>query len=212
MKHIFKISTLFLLVFSIFFQSCSVDNNPESETNFQAKSGSLKDVILQDSNFKSFLLDSYNFHENIRDYGAFASIMGDYSKELTLSQKAQVASALGLSSYGQYLDYLNVQNSRIAYLEREYNFSQLPTRDKNEIIGIGLEGIVPIESNAVDCARRYRNCKIIANSAAVVAHLGCGFADLTVVAGLICHGAVLTGLYAALDNCRMDYEDCRDAK
>lgn len=55
---------------------------------------------------------------------------------------------------------------------------------------------------------RYNNCVTGAAAVAVLEHIACGAADLTIILGIICHSAVVTLHMAANNSCSYGYEDC----
>lgn len=134
-------------------------------------------------------------------------------KEVDETEIYDLSSALG---YLNIDEFQTIQIEKIKNLDKlnaEFNLLDLKDDEIAEEIII-VEENLGITTNS-NCERRYRNCRIKVNAAAVIAHIGCGAIDTTVItgigffAGVACHSAVLTMTYAELDNCRMDFEDCK---
>lgn len=61
-----------------------------------------------------------------------------------------------------------------------------------------------------DCDERYNTCVVSAFALATLEHIACTSIDVTVVGGILWHGAVTVMHYTAQDECNYDREDCRD--
>ena len=60
-----------------------------------------------------------------------------------------------------------------------------------------------------DCNRERGNCIGSVAAQAAAAHLACAAADLTIIAGIICHGAAIIYQITAGDNCNIAYRRCK---
>lgn len=203
---------LALSIFSIFFISCDSDTGTEKETKSITLKADTKN-ILNDPTFKDYVYDGYMFNQNIKDINKLNEILSkvdEKATDFTTEEKEGIAYSAGLSSFDEYEIFIIKQQTRVNTLEKDYGFvSGLTDNQREDLI---FQHIDLIEPQVTDlCDRERRNCKIIANSIAVAGHVACVTADATIFLGVVCHGAVLTALYATLDNCEIAYIRCKEA-
>ncbi|KAF2520030.1 hypothetical protein E0W68_02040 [Flavobacterium salilacus subsp. salilacus] len=216
----FILGSLALVLFSSQI-SCDSDQSnqqlDETTVNFgenhtKSASNTLMDAVLKDQEFKDLIADYYSFFNLEKDVDKLHVILNkfetsDPNSTASLSDRNDFALSLGLSDFNDYVEFNDKQQERINSLDRQYGFNNSFTEgEKIELFIIGFDQL--LEPTADNCRRRLRNCRNTAHAGALVAHLGCGTLDLTVIAGLICHGAVAVGHSAALDDCQLDYEEC----
>lgn len=63
-----------------------------------------------------------------------------------------------------------------------------------------------------ECERERRNCIIAVGAEAIAMHLACGALDLTIIGGIICHGAAFTYQITQGNNCNIAARRCREAQ
>ena len=124
---------------------------------------------------------------------------------LSTLEKVELAKTMGFSSLGNYIDFVEKQNKLLLPIVKEYNL-----RDEKQLAKFGM--IVADNANSIlmraNCARTLKNCIGGAAAGALLAHVGCISADITVVAGIVCHAAVAGVQYFAQDECQNSYEGC----
>lgn len=106
-----------------------------------------------------------------------------------------------------YKIFLDKQSDRINRLNKTYGFDKLGEKELTDEINQFLNTL-PRFAGGNNCKRRYRNALAINFAVAVGAHIACGTADITVILGIICHGATAIAHQAANDNAYLDYQDC----
>jgi hypothetical protein len=165
-------------------------------------------ALSKDTTFISYVKDQLEFNKNsnIELVNELASQEEMGEGQLELFYEAFK------TNEEDYTSFVKTQQGRLNVLYQVYELESLSAEDLSPYfedtltqLGVGQEQSQTMGDN---CGRRYRNTLAINLGTAVVAHLGCGFADMTVVAGLICHGAVYLVHSAADDNAYLDYLDC----
>ncbi|TRW24342.1 hypothetical protein FMM05_10955 [Flavobacterium zepuense] len=218
-KQILKFGILVTLLAS--FVSCS-DNDEIMTTSTSSNvstdnvsmtakmSSTTRDQILKDKDFNNFVTETYDFNEKILDHKAYNQIYNTIKStgKITPQQEIDITKALGLNSFSQYTTYLNTQALRVANLEKNYGFqSQLTNEERIEVIEITLDNHIPITTNG-GCAQQLRGCRRAASAWMASAHVACLMADLSVVGGIICHGAALYLGDSLNEQCLGDYAAC----
>lgn len=124
---------------------------------------------------------------------------------LSPGEKEELAKIMGFDNLESYIEFVEKQNKLLVPIVKEYNLN-----DKVQLQKFGM--ILSENANSIlmrnNCARTLRNCVGAAASGAVLAHVGCLSADITVVAGIVCHAAVAGVQYFAQDECNNSYESC----
>ncbi len=202
-KICFNLVVLFLLIFN----SCT-EVNPESEdTTVLSITEIYKDPI-----FKEYLqendkhLQRKNNPEKIREY-----ISDNF---LSKNEMNDIFLAFGYSSIDELNTYAINQNKRLNYLDKKYKIRNLSSIQISDLIFKGYENYNMIENQTIvskpgNCERKLSTCRGKANSASLAMHAGCAVLDVTALPGLLCHGAALSFQYYALDECNIDYDECK---
>ena len=224
-KNLLLISAISL--FSLF--SCNRDSNTVSENQ------NLKPIeaIVKDSRFINFETNEANAVLNIKDIKTVKELSS--KGYLNSAELLKLSQALGFSNSEDYLNFYRHQSNLLKELNYDYNLTQkhnlgkvqslLITEniikfDKIKLSAAGKNYIAstsgPIEESddSTDvspdsCKRTYRNCMGAAASAAIIGHVACAATDLTVIAGAVCHSAVLAAQYFAQDECGNQYANCK---
>ncbi len=168
-------------------------------------------LLVKNSNFKKLVLLDKEFSERKLDKNVLRRINQEKESYVIESNFREISTGLGFSSEEEFLNYYENQKKLMFDLEKDGI-----TRFTNEEI-IAATTFILCENNTYpetttkynNCARKYRNCMLIAFATAIGGHVACGGADLTIIGGIICHGAVVTLQYAMQDNCGADFEDCK---
>lgn len=126
--------------------------------------------------------------------------------QVTEEELELVPTALG---YGNMTEYKESLGEKISYLKKvdsKFKLDRFTQFELSDAIAIAIGDIDNTTLN--DCKRERNNCYNVALSIAIVAHLGCGGLDLTIIGGLACHGAVTLGHVAMNDQCEVVYNRC----
>lgn len=198
MKNIIKI-TLSTFIASVLLFSCSKDEYAIEEQNtFENIDNLSKDVT-----FKNSLEESIHVVTQIENLDKVETLL--QKGELSEMELEELSRALGFKNLSAYKDFINKQALDLNQLNLKYD---LNTLDQNTIQSAAIESFSEELATKNNCERIRRNCIINAAAAATVAHLGCGALDVTVVAGVVCHAAVVIAQAATSDNCNAAAEDC----
>lgn len=175
--------------------------------------------LKNDETFKEYGKEEFLVNSRIKkeDLGAIKQSIDD--NHLSVEELGKIHTYYGFENHEEYLAYLKRQDERLNKLEKDYLFSK---EDKEEVRKafddayfnlytnedyqqlLGTSGVEERSS----CYTGYKRCVTSAAAYAVIEHIGCGVADLTVVIGIICHSAVLTLHMNAIEDCRDSYYDC----
>ena len=200
------------------------------------KSFSQSDDLFQCDQFPT--TDSA-LNSNIRDLVAqnteFETRMGAIYGNLSSEEQQRVDSYINnsdesLFSHFPQFDNNDLKNSvtlikdkySIVWNKHEEVFPHLDTDQRAEIIKtiiqcasskIRIDGEGSLEERmADDCEKERINCIASVAAQAATMHLVCAYLDLTVIAGIICHGAAFTYQWTAGNNCNIAARRCREAQ
>ena len=190
---LFKFSALLLTI--ALFSRCSGDENvspTENATLNVQGTAKIPGGIYTDATFIDYIRASYADCELPKDITKIKLYTAD--NVLSTAELVDYHSALGYSSYQDLEDFIVLQTSREKYLEQTYKLSSLTLAEQQEIFDTGFSMNIPSYSGKSPCHWRV-------HAEAVLMHIACGTADVTVVLGLICHGAVTIWHSASLSEC-----------
>lgn len=208
-KNLLLVATFSLL--SLF--SCNRDSN----TDHGITTSKPIEAIVKDSRFISFETNEANAVLNIKDIKTVKELSG--KGYLNSEELLKLSKALGFNNTQDYLNFYQNQQKLIKEINYDYNLNEKSNLDKvqkliitenvfsNNLTASNKNNIAYLSPES--CKRSYRNCMGAAASGALIAHVGCAAADLTIVAGAICHSAVLAAQYFAQDECGNQYENCK---
>lgn len=154
--------------------------------------------------------------------------------DLSDSDIDQIASLLGYPSTAAYENYLSNQSEVIKALDDDYNLgnysqaqltqlsldalnstkSKSGSRSKSKYntgeIPIIIDGGPIGETNECEdlCEEVRVACLLEVAAAATAAHIGCGIADITIIAGIACHSAVIVAQIAGSNKCNKEAKKC----
>jgi hypothetical protein len=154
----------------------------------------------KDPNFRSYVNNEINFVEQSNP-----ALIKALPKTLKQSDLPQVYAAFNTTQAG-LISFINQQNAKLRILIPQYNLSSASEQTIGIEVGQVLVNYGTMGSS--NCGRIYRDALVFNLSMAVMGHVACGAADVTVVLGLLCHAAVLTAQAAANDSALAAYEDC----
>ena len=168
----------------------------------------VKDKIFQD--YLKELVAEKNLPKDITTIRAYNA-----DGVISNAESENMYKILGYKTNDEYIASLTRQVGRLKTLEGKYRLSTLSVTNMALLLDQGFTEIrVPLtppgeNTTSVDnCARRYNNCVVIVTATAILGHVACIPADVTILGGILCHGAVVAAQYAMLDNCQLDYQDC----
>jgi hypothetical protein len=181
-------------------------------TNF-SNAQNIKD-IGRDPLFVEYANESVRMINSIKDASAIQRALEDM--ELTEQELLTYPSYFGTTSVEELSNAIKAQNKRLEILADRYSF---PSIDKgileaelSEAFGPFVDHIVIVPASAEKrtCKQRLVTCVGAAWSVAVGANYACLSVDATIIGGIVCHGAVMTGYYFALEICGDNYDDCKE--
>ncbi|OYQ43915.1 hypothetical protein CHX27_08550 [Flavobacterium aurantiibacter] len=158
--------------------------------------------------FKDYVSSEYNLVKNANE----ADISLVNPNLLSNGDQAELRkflAAIAMTESG-YRSHLATQRSRLSSLEAKYKLSTIPSRQLQDLLIPELNPVIEpiIAVTNGDCEDELQNTLIMNFAAAVLGHLTCSTADITVFAGIICHGAVATVHATADANARIEYKRC----
>lgn len=188
----------------VLFVSC----NPEQQIDVQNNEKLVE--RLKDSKTLEEVISMTNESLNrIVDIGIIKEL--SVKDDLSEVEIEKLSIAMGYESIEHYRDFQNDFKSKLNTLKDEYNIGNLTQQEiKKVILNVILEkNLIPSKSNdPCNCYRIARNCIASVTATAVAAHLGCAGLDLTIIAGIICHAAVLVIQGAETDSCVANRDRC----
>lgn len=218
MKNI--LTTLFVIILSIVCFSFTADNGKEKSSN------SIQD-LSSDARFIGLVQDQMKAMDNVTNFDAFEPFAND--TDLSDSDINTISSILGFRNRAAYDLYLSNKNTIIKALDEDYNLSQY-TQAQLAQISLNVMNssrsqfrskslnkvetpIDPVPSGETDecedlCEEVRKACILEVGATAVAAHIGCGIADITVIAGIACHSGVLLAQGLGNRKCNKDAKKC----
>ncbi|WP_299208064.1 hypothetical protein [uncultured Dokdonia sp.] len=218
MKNILK--TLFVIILSILCFSFTTNNGKEKSAT------SIQD-LSSDARFISLAEDQMKAMDNVTNFDAFESFIK--KDNLTNSDINQIASLLGYPNRAAYDTYISNKNAIIEALDEDYNLSQYTQAQLTQLsldvlnnsrsqfrskstnkIETPIDPEPTGETNECEdlCEEVRKACILEVGAAAVAAHIGCGIADITVLAGIACHSGVLIAQGFGNRKCNKEYDKC----
>ncbi len=222
------ITTLFTL--SLFWFSCQKKNATPTQNNQTSKKGSSQiqslvngvTPIYQDPLFHAMVRNEAKLingislanRKEIAENNKLDQILSTaINGQLPENSKLELSTTLGFQNVNQYEEFIMQQNNLIAQLNEKYQVASFTEAEKQQVImlydpyffGDGLEG----GRANVDCSGQYNNCIVGVTAEAVLMHIGCGAADLTIVLGIACHAAVTAWQIAQSNSCGYAYDACK---
>ena len=196
-----SILTIFaLIIASSIFYSCS-----KEEVAIETKQNVFEDIskMGKDDVFIDLVRENITVINQISDIKK-ARELTSKSSSLSNEELNELSISLGFSNFREYQVFYEAQNENLLILNEKYN---LEAYDDSTIQNLALENFNDdslYKSN--NCERIRRNC--IIGAGAILGHLGCATLDVTIVAGIVCHGAVLVIQAVVSDTCNAEAEDC----
>ncbi len=187
---------ILLSLFSIVGFSCE-DNHVDYIEPNKLLHGDI-DALATDSRFQKTIVHMNSIINNKSDLELAKMYL---SKEiLSESDMEKLSIALGFDGLKEYHNYLQILNDNLSELEKIYKISSM---SQGEI----ESAILQIQSSQVSdnsrlvgsfdddqclCTTIGVACNVAVTAGAVLGHIGCGFADITVILGVVCHASVVT--------------------
>lgn len=225
MKTILK--TLFIIITSMLAFSFTTNNEKgEPDNSIQGLSSDARFIALAQAQVQAM--------NNVTDFDALEAFAND--DNLSDSDINQIASLLGYPSTATYESYLSNQKDIIKELDDDYNLSNYSEAQLTQLSLNALNsnkskagsrsrskskyqtGEIPIiidveptgETNECEdlCEEVRVACLLEVAAAATAAHIGCGIADITIIAGIACHSAVLVAQVAGSNKCNKEAKKC----
>ena len=206
-----KISLFYFIVLTLLFCSCERSFKTTIEpTTFQIENMH-KDILFQE-----VLLEIHSLYNNTLDFELLKEYLED--NEISKNEERNIHTIFGYTDQNQYFDDLTKQKKRILQLDNRYN---LKSRT-NSVIMVEVEKAFleldhfqltqPSYAALQNCESIRRNCIASVAAEATVMHVGCGLLDLTVLAGIACHGAAIVYQWSAGNNCNLEADHCNEAQ
>lgn len=196
-KIIIKLTTV--CVITLAFISCT---RADDDTKLE-KSVKNVETIMSDSRLVKYINNNDALVNQITNPKRLLELTS--KSNLSALEKDELSKIMGFTSLENYVDFVEKQNKLLLPIIREYNLG-----DEKQLQKVGI--IVAENTNSVlmrtNCARTLKNCVGGAAAGALLGHVGCLSADITVVAGIVCHAAVAGIQYFAQDECQNSYEGC----
>ena len=205
-----KIFYLILVVLTI---SCTNENETYDNTNSTTKTNEnifLRNTstndLSKDPTFILYAESEDNVLEKVKDRNSMLLLNNNVTEE-NLSSLVYLA---GFNDTNEFTTYYSNQYSLILELKEKYGFDKLSQEELNTILLNSFNSYYGVNESAKlgPCERKLRNDLAINATEAFAAHLACGSLDLTVIGGILCHGAVVTWHYYQNDNAILEYENC----
>ncbi len=163
--------------------------------------------ILNDKDFQSYLIVIDKESKLKKDIKKIKEILSD--NVVDENETKILYSVIGYENNEEFISNLKYQLELLNNLNNKYQLSKLTSNDLGILYNQGINMLnITSQNRGGHCARSYNNCMRIAFGIAVGAHLACTPLDVTVVAGLACHGAVALVHYSMQDDCELGYSDC----
>lgn len=195
---IFKFAT-FVVAIALFYNcsnhSDTIDANVVTSDNKNVIAKIPSD-IYSDATFVAYVKASYADSQLVKDNAKLTLYMAD--NNLSDIELLNINTVMGYSTYTDLINFTNTQAQRAAYLNRTYGINSLTVDEKLEIFETGL--IMNTTEFSAKLSPRER-CRLKVNAETIIMHVGCAAADVTVVLGILCHGAASVYQYASLDEC-----------
>jgi hypothetical protein len=189
---------------SSIFLSCSSDQDKTQteENNFEDISKMAKDEL-----FINLVDENERMINQITNLDKAKELT---SKDYTLSNDElnELSVSLGFTNLNEHIDFYNNQKINLIKLNDKYNVQMYDESTLNELVLESYNENYLFKSN--NCERVRRNCIVGAAAGAVIAHVGCVAADVTIVLGIVCHAAVVIGQAVISDTCNANAEDCEN--
>jgi len=196
------IKFLMIALLSVTLVNCSTDEGMEFD--LQVKS---TESLSVDATFIAAIESNLRVIDKVADIDKVKNLTE--KGDLNEIEIEELSRAMGFEDFHGYELYFNEQKERVKYLEKEYLLSSYTTSELTAISQAALLNSRRSESDDnCNCERIRVNCIVAAGGAATLAHLGCFAADFTIIAGILCHGAVLVIQDAVSDNCNAEAENC----
>lgn len=143
----------------------------------------------------------------------------EYLKDGKLSEyeARTIHTLLGYEDKELFLNDFKAQQERVKFLNRKYDLQSLTTDQKRTAFEESLDKITFAKNSKMTkvsiaqdpCEAIRQNCVISVAAVATTMHIGCAVLDITVVAGLVCHGAAIAYQYTAGNNCNLESQQCK---
>ncbi len=205
---------LITLISAITFLSCNKKIEPPKEESYFPVESLYKDVT-----FHEFILDIQKQVSNIQDIQTFRNYIGD--GQLSEYETSNIHRIFGYTDKDLFWKDQTLQNNRLLDLNKNYDlknitesqkrkavekafvtlnlFSQPSTTDTNQMLVADI------------CERIRLNCLASVLAEATIMHMACASMDITVVLGLLCHGAAFTYQITTSNNCNLEAIRCKDS-
>lgn len=209
-----KISTKTLLSFSLLILAISctrqLEKGPESELVTLSQDG-----ISEDTVFINLLLSQINHYSNIKNLSKISDALKD--NQLSAAELMEYPTYFGYKNLSELTGYYSLMKKRVEYLNKFYNFSDIIKEKKRELIINKLKKIISNSNGDTkvfttdlsgSCEQIRINCILSVSAEVLIMHLGCAALDLSIIGGILCHGAATLYQATAGNNCNLNYQQC----
>lgn len=205
------ISLMFFLVITFIF-SCTKTTNDSNEEIIAPI-----EKIHEDPIFKEIIGEIHRQFISIQSIDTLKEYLKD--DKLSEIEEKHIPTLFGYVDRGHFLYDLSRQMNRIEILSKKYNLKNINYEIKKRTLEdalMELDGLQPKKTsdhsmNAFTdrCEDIRRKCIYSVAAESAIMHLGCAGLDLSVIGGIICHGAAFVYQYNAGEKCNLEAENCR---
>ena len=213
MKKLQTISILLMLfISSLAFIQCNDSDGNMGEEIIENNSILSIEELHKDKRLNNYIEKELKIISNIKSPLVVKELT--LKNELNKDEIEKLSIAMGFNSSSEYINFYKSQKETLLSIQNDYNFnSQNQNIIEKEILkNYLLEKEFTSRSDVSDCLdscdRTERNCVGTTMAATIAGHAGCVATDVTVIGGIVCHGAVALAQYFALDECVNQREIC----
>lgn len=165
--------------------------------------------IGNDKEFQTYIMQSINLNKNLNKE-FLTKTFND--KQIDENEVEYVYKVFNLNSHEEYKTFLLNQDKLLSSLKNRYSFEKYTNEELSNYFNAGILVVLSntdsYEKASNNCRRKYRHTVATIGASAMLGHIGCGTLDLTIIAGIACHGSVLVIQAAAMDDANIALEEC----
>ena len=173
--------------------------------------------LVTDVRFAMILDLMENEAAKAKDISVVRAIAAD--DKLAQDELPALAKAMGYPSSEEMIKSITSFQAMVVELKADYDFTNVSANQLKSFVAKAKEQPKSTLRNpkmqvgadprkAAICERERTNCLVEVASEAFLLHVACGAADLSVIGGVLCHGAVVTWQAVKGDNCNIAAARC----
>ncbi len=216
-----KLIFLAVIITIITFVSCK-----KNEQDSSIASVNEIENLHNDKVFQEYLIDNQKQFLNLKDVNKFKTYISD--NVIDDKERIAIHSIFGYADSKDYWKERSNQQERVKYLLKTYNLKNVSKESLRYEVMEAIKSskgfpftkshnIANSNGNTInddefliggDCEAIRRNCIASVAAEATIMHIGCAVADISVIGGVICHGAAITYQVTAGNNCNRTARNC----